>query len=332
MLSVDILVDLLRGDLKQRGVGDEAVNELEGRGIVVPVNGALVEDELAVNILALDDVAVAVELVNMALCTEGDEHGQGAEVIDMVIDGADAERAEVGYYHRAVEGADIEQSLRQQAEIIRDANEPDEKAYYDAGQRGEFIRKFLGAVFLVGAFDGVDRLVHLIINIIDGVGRLKGHLDGRFGRVYGKTALDGHDYLDIVMRIDAVADDEAVETGKVCAGADISRNEKMQHAYALVAVNALLSEPAVGVCYLKRLLVIIERIVSCGHYKRNEVIKSVERAQPSAVNAVSGAALVVVCHMKPPLQLYLRGLYKIGIYISSHYTLQGAILQEQNRI
>ena len=87
----DVLNDSLGRNLEERGVGDKAVNVLKHCRIIVTVNGALVHDELAVNILSLNGNAVAVKLDRLALCAEGDEHRQGAEVVDMMIDRSDAE-------------------------------------------------------------------------------------------------------------------------------------------------------------------------------------------------------------------------------------------------
>ena len=44
-------------------------------------------------------MAVSVKLIGVTLRAEGDEHGQRTEVVDVVIYGADTERAEVGDYH-----------------------------------------------------------------------------------------------------------------------------------------------------------------------------------------------------------------------------------------
>ena len=132
------------------------------------------------------------------------------------------------------------------------------------------------AVFLVGVFDLVDGGVHAAVNVIDRVGGLERYLDGSLARIDGQTAFYGHDDLNILARIDALADAEAVESRQIRAGANICRNEQVQHAHALVASDALLSEPAIGIGDLKRFLIVVECVVSCRHYKRNEVVKAVE--------------------------------------------------------
>ena len=213
--------------------------------------------------------------MHMALCAERNEHRKRAEVVDMMVNGAYAERAEVGYYHRAVERAYIQKLLRQQTEIVCNAQKPDGKADDEARQGSKLVCKFLGAVFLVGVFDLVDGGVHAAVNVIDRVGGLERYLDGSFARIDGQTALYGHDDLDILARIDALAYAEAVESRQIRAGANICRNEQVQHAHALVASDALLSEPAIGIGDLKRFLIVVECVVSCRHYKRYEVVKAV---------------------------------------------------------
>ena len=240
------------------------------------VDGTLVHDELAVNILSLNGNAVAVKLDRFALCTERDEHRQSAEVVDMMINGTDAERTEVGDYHRAVEWADIEQLLRQQAEVIADIEQPNDEADEEAGHLGKLVCKLLRAVFLIGGFDLLYLLVHLTVDIEDGVRGVKLDLDGGLGSVDSEASLDRQHDLNVIAGVHPAADDKAVEGGQLCNGPDIGCDEKMQHADALVAVETLLPEPAVGVCYLKRFLVIVACIVSVRHYVGNEVEKAVE--------------------------------------------------------
>ena len=110
---------------------EEVTPGLEGLGPVVAVDGALVQRKLQVYILAVDHVAVAVQLVDVVLGAEGDEGGQGAEVVDVVEDGADAQRAQVRDDHGAVEGTGVGQTLWQPAEVVHDAQDLDDKAQQD---------------------------------------------------------------------------------------------------------------------------------------------------------------------------------------------------------
>ena len=62
--------------------------------VVVPVNGALIHHKLAVNVLAVNHVAVTVKLIGVPLRAEGDEHRERTEVIYMVENGSYAQRDE----------------------------------------------------------------------------------------------------------------------------------------------------------------------------------------------------------------------------------------------
>ena len=84
LVSIHILHDSRGGLLEDLGVLEDVAPCLEGLGPVVAVGGALVDGELAVDVFAVDHVAVTVELIDMVLGAEGDEHRQGAEVVDVV--------------------------------------------------------------------------------------------------------------------------------------------------------------------------------------------------------------------------------------------------------
>ena len=73
------------------------------------VNGALVHDELAVDVFAVDHVAVSVKLIGVTLRAEGDEHGQRTEVVDVVVDVMQADGGIVGDVHAGMEGQLIQQ-------------------------------------------------------------------------------------------------------------------------------------------------------------------------------------------------------------------------------
>ena len=98
----------------------------------MPVDGALIQNELGVDIFSVNDLSVTVKLVDMALGAEGDEHRQSAEIVYVVVNGADAEGAEVGYDHGAVEGAHIKYGLGYQAEVIAHPDKPDSSADKEA--------------------------------------------------------------------------------------------------------------------------------------------------------------------------------------------------------
>ena len=75
------------------GVFEVVAQVFEGAGVVVAVADALVADYLVVHVLVLHGLAVPVELRHAALGAEGQEHRQVAEVVDVVVDGADAQKS-----------------------------------------------------------------------------------------------------------------------------------------------------------------------------------------------------------------------------------------------
>ena len=134
LFSVHVFHDPRGGLLEDLGVLEDIAPCLEGLGPVVAVGGALVDGKLAVDVLVVDHVAVAVQLVGVALGAEGDEHRQGAEVVDVVEDRADAQGAKIRDDQRAVEGACLQQALGQQVKVVQDAQDLDDKAQQEARQ------------------------------------------------------------------------------------------------------------------------------------------------------------------------------------------------------
>ncbi len=122
----------LRRDFEQLGIVQILFEELERRGVIIPVANALVGHGFEVNVLALHEVAIHVQLHRLALGAEGDEQRQVAEVINVVIDRRDAERTEIGDDHGAVEGACVQQRLRDDAEIIHHPEHADGEAQQEA--------------------------------------------------------------------------------------------------------------------------------------------------------------------------------------------------------
>ena len=66
-------------------MGEHVLIGLEELGIIVPVHDALVHNGLGVHILVILHLSPAVQLVSVALGAEGDEHRQGAEVVNVVV-------------------------------------------------------------------------------------------------------------------------------------------------------------------------------------------------------------------------------------------------------
>ena len=135
-----------------------------------------------------------------------------------------------------------------------------------------------------------DLLVHLAVDVKDRVRRGEDGFDGRLVRGGGHAAAHGQHDLDIVARIDAPAGHETVDAGAHGDHTDVGRNEQMQVAEALVALEALLAQPAVGVRDLNAVLKLIAGVVLRGHDVGHEFVKRCEGLDQAAVLAVAETA------------------------------------------
>ena len=244
---------------------EDIAPRLEGLRVVVPVHGALVQGELAVDVLFVDHIAVAVQLVDVVLRAEGDEDRQRAEIVDMVVDRLDPQRAQIRDDHGAVEGACLRQALGNPAEVVHHPQDPDGKAQDNARQAAECLSHILGIVVLIAGLDLVDLLVQLPVDIEDRVCRVEVYLDRGLGGVNGEGALDGHNDNNVVCRVDPPPDNKAVEPRQHGDQPDIGRDHKVQDADALVALHTQPPQPPVDVAYLHALFIEIGRVVAGGH-------------------------------------------------------------------
>ena len=167
----------------------------------------------------------------------------------------------------------------------------------DAGQAADGLGHGLGVVVLVGGLDLLDLLVHLAVDVENGIRGLKVDLDGGLGGVGSQDEIDGHDHADIVPGVDAAAHHKAVETGKHGDETDIGGDQKMQHADALVAVHPQLAETAVHHGDLHALLIEVAGVVAGGHDERNELGKGGQGTEKPAVLPVAEAAPVACFHV-----------------------------------
>ena len=183
------------------------------RGKIEAVADALVGVDRVVDVLAAHDGPVVQDLVFVVLAAEGDEHGHIAEVIQMMDDRRNAERAHGGKEDRRVERADLQQELRQEAEVIDGFEQPDYEFEQHAGNKGQEFRGFVKVAAADGlALDLRDALVELLIDILDRVGGLQMELGDRLRRGGIHRGLDDHAELDIIVaRIDLLAGEEAVQ-------------------------------------------------------------------------------------------------------------------------
>ena len=230
----------------------------------------------------------------MVLAAEGDEHGHVAEVIQMMDDRRDAERAHGGKEDRCVERADLQQELRQEAEVIDRLQQPDG----ELEQHARDVRQRLGGLVKVAAADGLaldlrDALVELLIDILDRVGGLQMELGDRLRRGGIHRGLDDHAELDIIVaRIDLLAGEEAVERRVFRHALDVGGQEYVRHAEVRKALLALFADIALHGRDLHRLADEVGRADPRGHNVVGDDRHRVERAELAAVGPVAPGGMV----------------------------------------
>ena len=175
------------------------------------VHDTLVQHKLAVDIFSVYHLTTPVELIGMPLCTEGDEAGKRTEVVDVMVDWTDAERAQIGDDHGTVEGTYIQQGFGDPAKIVHHPQNGQRKSNQETGQAGDCVSDILGTVVLITRLDFVNFFVHLSINIQDGIRGLEDDLDCRFSGVDAESTFDGHDDFNIVPGVDAATGDKTVD-------------------------------------------------------------------------------------------------------------------------
>ena len=290
--SIDIVHNSGGGIFNDLGVLEHVAVGLQELGIIMTVADTLVRDQLEINVLFLLHLAAAVDLVLYILGAKGDEHGQSAEVIDVVVDGPDAQGAQVGDDHGAVEGAGLNQRFGQDAKVVTDAQQLKGKAQQETGSLTQSLSHVLGVIVAVVSLDLFNLLVELAVNIKDGVGGLEVDLDGGLGGINGQAALDSHDNSDIIGSVDTATGHKAVQTGQHGYAADMYGDEKMQQTNALVALNAQFTQALIQSAYLKALLIVVTGIVAGGHDIGNETVERGEGTDQATVLSVAKAALI----------------------------------------
>ena len=129
------MVDHIGGIVQQFGMTHQAAEILEEGCVVITVHDTLVQHELHIDVLLLGNGAVVLNFVGAALAAEGTKDGQVTEVIQMVINGADAQTAHGSEEQGTVEGAQLQQELGQQAKVIQEFQQPHGKLQEQAGNQ-----------------------------------------------------------------------------------------------------------------------------------------------------------------------------------------------------
>lgn len=147
-VSDDVFVYFAGRGKKNIRMAEHITVGLQELSPVVPVDDALIGNKLAVDILVVHDLTVTVDLVSVPLGAECNERGQRTEVIDMVVYGTDAEGTHIRNNHGAVEGAGIEQGLRNPPEVIHYPKNPNGKTDQETGKTGKKVGNVFGSVVL----------------------------------------------------------------------------------------------------------------------------------------------------------------------------------------
>lgn len=127
---------------------------------------AFIGDERIVHILADDRFALGIHFIFGIFGAEGAENGHVAEVIEMMIDRRNAQRAHGSDEQRTMEGAEFGNETGQQAEIIQRFEQPDGKLQKQAGNGIDDLGQIVKAAIQRGIFDLLDFGVQLFIDLL----------------------------------------------------------------------------------------------------------------------------------------------------------------------
>ena len=116
--SGDILKHLLGLRVKLFGAFYDLRKLFKSGGVGVAVGDALVAGNAEIDVPVLFDAAVVGYQVFLVFLAEGEEYGDVAEIIKMVIYRRDAERAHRGYGEASVEGRKLREFSRKKPEIV----------------------------------------------------------------------------------------------------------------------------------------------------------------------------------------------------------------------
>lgn len=293
-ILVYIFFGALRGELQDPGVFQQCLEALEGGGIVNAVGDTLVAGDAVIHIALFRDAALAVRLPAAALGAKAQEAGKVAEVVDVVLHGADAQRAHVADGKGAVVRAGIQQTFGQPVMVIHEAQQPHAPAHEKTGQPD----KSGGAAVKIGFAGAGEHLVNGVVDaavdIVDGVGGAAEDLDAGHGGVGGAAPADADHNLYIVAGIDAAAGNKAVDPRAQGGGTDIGGGHQMGKAHVLAALAALLQKPALQLRHLETVAKAVAGIGAAGHGINGEALRRLQRTKLPPVLAVAQSLSVVV--------------------------------------
>ena len=276
-------------------MGHQPAVILEEGGIAVAVHDPLVQDELYVDVLFLDHFPLIRDLVGLALHAEGTEHRQVAKVIQMVVNGTDAETSHGGEEQASVEGAQLQQEPGQQTKVIKSLQQPHGEFQKHTGdQIQQHDQAVQIGVQLLGGLDLFHRGIQLLVNILHGIMGIQMDLDGGIGGGDLHFLLDDHAVLDILAPgVDLLTGNKPVQLGIFGHTADIGCQQNMGDAKIAEAFPALLADVAVHLADLEGFFKEIGADVPLPLEVGCDLGHGVQRADPAAVDAVTPGGMVL---------------------------------------
>ena len=158
-----------------------SLESLKCGGVVIAVTDTLICNNLDGDEMMSLSCTVSLDRISGENVAVGNEYGQGAEVVEMVVDCRNAERSHGSDDHRAVEGTDVHQRLGKPSVIV----EPLEQRNYAAedGTR-DFCEHACNVVKVAILFKSLfNGLLELLIYVVDVISGVYLYLDTGIGRL-----------------------------------------------------------------------------------------------------------------------------------------------------
>ena len=266
-----------------------ALNALECGGVVVAVANTLVTDNLEGDEVMALTRAVTLDRVGGKYATVGDEDRECTEVIEVMIDRRDTERAHRGDDHRAVEGADLLKCLRKPSVVIKPIKQLDCGAEEESGE----LRKDAGGIVEIGflVYGVLGNLLEFFVDVIDIITGVKFDFYTGIRGFEGELLLYRHDALDVITGEDALSRAEAVDTGTLGHDLDVGGENDVEEGHIGVPFPMLFIEVTLDIGNINNVLKFVLGIVAGSHNERHDVAHRRERANTPSFPSVAPALL-----------------------------------------
>ena len=194
--------------------------------VAVTVAEAFVHDDTERDLFFKHDLAFFL-LGCVDVVAHGNDHAVRTEVINVMVDVVGTNARQIGENEGAVEGADVDDRLGEQTDLIESAERSAEEAHERTATDEcleELVSRGVAGGFVVFRNERLD----LVVDVKNGIVKIKLHFaHGRI--VVGGTKHD-HADLQLVVGVDLAVDDEAVQLGEFGNGSDDSGNDDGQMA------------------------------------------------------------------------------------------------------